>query len=273
MLDSLVLKEGVKNNFVTYRVGDTAPYCNLEIQRFELKHTDYILFAGRRPDSKKKTALWFSYTDEGPKSGSYEKVKNTFSELRDLSDIYLSGRLKDNAERLLITAVDSSCKSNREDSIDKYFKRARDYIEQQSQHRNKLQFYLFLMIIALLVIVGIGWLLLSFDIQSVVSGMYSKIVGSCICGVLGAVLSVMLSNSKKDTWPLRPPMELILNSVLKLIVGLMSGFLIFLFVLGNVILGFANENTYCIWALAICAGFSERMVPDIIRSQIRNISS
>ncbi len=87
------------------------------------------------------------------------------------------------------------------------------------------------------------------------------------CGSLGSFLSVMLNLSKLELQIDVPPMNIALGAS-RVIIGIVSAILAYLLMKANLLFGVLaqGDSQYAILVLCTVAGFSETLIPNVMRS-------
>lgn len=85
-----------------------------------------------------------------------------------------------------------------------------------------------------------------------------------ICGLIGALVSVLQRSSNLELDYTQPQHHVILQGVSRSILGLIFGSFIVLASQGNLLLGMISDNVFSLYTFCFVAGVSERFVPEII---------
>jgi hypothetical protein len=87
------------------------------------------------------------------------------------------------------------------------------------------------------------------------------------CGSLGGFLSVSLNLRKLDIDPEAPRSINIISGTSRILIGMIGAVLVYFLIKANILLGLISQanSEYAILAACIVAGFSETLVPNILR--------
>lgn len=85
-----------------------------------------------------------------------------------------------------------------------------------------------------------------------------------LAGVIGACISVLQRSSTLVVTPFAPKSQMIVQSVVRMALGIVFGVLVIIAVKGNVAFGTFKANNDMLFLLAVAAGFSERLIPDLL---------
>jgi hypothetical protein len=85
-------------------------------------------------------------------------------------------------------------------------------------------------------------------------------------GTVGAMISVLLRSRQIEVDPYASLAYTALQAIARVLLGFIFGAVAVIAVKANAILGFAESNTYLLLAFSLAAGFSERLIPEILTS-------
>lgn len=125
---------------------------------------------------------------------------------------------------------------------------------------------------------GLSFILLSlityiiFQLSNNVSEELYLGLTSGIFGALGALVSVIQRSTGLTYSKVQTRNDAILHGLIRVFLGLIFGILLYIMLESNIILGFydGENKTHLTWLLAFLAGFSERLIPEVLNSIEKN---
>ncbi len=93
-----------------------------------------------------------------------------------------------------------------------------------------------------------------------------------LAGMTGACISVLQRSSTLEVTPFAPKSQMIVQSVVRMALGIVFGTLVIIAVKGNVAFGTFKANHDMLFLLAVAAGFSERLIPDLLTNLTKTTS-
>jgi succinate dehydrogenase/fumarate reductase cytochrome b subunit len=262
----LALPEGEKlglKYFKDFKIGKPTPFKeDHTVTDIIFNDGAYFIHKHRPVQSNEETddQLWFTYTDD-PKYRSFQNIHIEFGTLRDKSKKFLSSKQHEVVENLLTAAAILSCRSSQKDKNLDSFKIVKKYIEKELQYYNNYSF--FIKIILAMVLGSAIWVLLNLNTELVDPISY-RFLGAGIFGMFGAILSLLI-RLRQGERPSESGKDFFHNSTLSIMIGFASGFVVALFIHGDILLGFVDQQKMLIFALAVCAGCSEKFILNVVR--------
>lgn len=86
-----------------------------------------------------------------------------------------------------------------------------------------------------------------------------------LAGAIGALASTFERSSKLRIDPFSSNSHIILQGIIRIILGLLFGLIALILVKANILLGLAKENVWLLLSISLAAGFSERLIPEALR--------
>lgn len=87
-----------------------------------------------------------------------------------------------------------------------------------------------------------------------------------ILGTIGALISVLLRSKNIEVDPYASRFYIALQAIARSLLGFIFGIVAVLVIKANLLVGFADANIFLISSVALVAGFSERLVPEVLAS-------
>jgi hypothetical protein len=174
-------------------------------------------------------------------------------------DPLLKGRLNDRLAGALYDALKSS---STKDALERLRGIGNELGRLIEPKNAKLRTVGMLFVLTLLVCA----LLLALDGSLEDGHKYSGFPRAGALGALGAFFSVLTRNSELAVESLFDTWNTFLECAAKAMTGCIAGVLALLAVKANVVLGFVSGSEHTLLLLSVVAGFSERLVPDLLKS-------
>jgi hypothetical protein len=140
----------------------------------------------------------------------------------------------------------------------KSFDAVKSFITQSSTQRARFIYTAFALGAALLAIIVL--LLVSCFLFS----QFSLYFYGAIFGATGAAVSVMQRSKDIELDVRLPDPAIYLQACIRVLLGLVFGFLFMLASKANLVMGIINNDIFALCLFAVVAGFSERFIPDLI---------
>lgn len=108
--------------------------------------------------------------------------------------------------------------------------------------------------------------LIGLSLYLISEASYKNFFICCSCGSVGTLFSLLQRNSELLFSLTAKLKYILLQSFLTCILGSISGGLLYILSKSEIAFSFASNNTYSLAILAVVAGFSERMIPEMFKS-------
>jgi len=196
----------------------------------------------------------------------FTEKRNYMSKLYEIIDLERFSKVEERMLKVkLATAYYSSLLDKSDDTkIDKCFEAIEFIIDksiediQESRHIS----FIFWNIMHSFLFITIMFIIYSQNTQWIYIDMNIMIVG----GILGAMISVIQRNKETKTIHFRKIKNVIFFSLISVILGGISGFVIYWASQSNIVLGGISENTSALFILSIIIGTSERYLNSFLKT-------
>ena len=182
-----------------------------------------------------------------------------FQALTALARFCLNKRLQAAAVEFLAPALYAALLTPEPEDPRAAFKDARSYIERKTTERARIHYVMFggLFAALFLTLAYYGQLWWGSDIRGAVAiGMGA--------GAVGATISVIQRVWRLRIDPLESTFYVAAQGLVRIVLGAIFGAVLIILSKGNVAFGTLSDNMLALCALAVAAGLSERIVPDLL---------
>jgi hypothetical protein len=114
------------------------------------------------------------------------------------------------------------------------------------------------------VVFGVVLLLAVAFPPTLITGDARMLAIASIAGLIGAYVSLLQRSSSLVIKHAAPPLQIAFQSIARMALGMLFGAIVVVAAKGNVAFGALTETPYALFLLAVAAGFSERLVPDLL---------
>jgi len=93
------------------------------------------------------------------------------------------------------------------------------------------------------------------------------LVSVATCGSIGSFISVALNLKNLEIDPDAPAMISVISGVSRIMIGMIGAVLVYFLIRADILLGIISQSNsvFAILAISVVAGFSETLVPNILR--------
>jgi hypothetical protein len=92
-------------------------------------------------------------------------------------------------------------------------------------------------------------------------------------GVIGASISIIQRGGSLTVNPFVPVSHVVFQGLIRVLLGVIFGALLVIAAQANITLGIINNNNWSLFIFSVVAGFSERLIPDILERIATNTNT
>lgn len=184
-----------------------------------------------------------------------------FDSLMSLIKLTLKDKSKEETYIRLGKALFASLTTKSEEKLENHFVSIRAYINSKANERARI-YYVLTGLISFIFIAIIGGFVYSKFLEN--NSDYADLLYGALFGSFGSLISVVLRNDTLQVDPYSSNAFICLQSLFRLITGLLAGYVLILGVKSQLLLSNYEENHYLLALAAIASGFSERFIPEFI---------
>ncbi len=209
---------------------------------------------------------WEYFENNNQLPNSLMEAIATFDSLMVQISTLIPKRRQKRVYHRLGKALYSALDDGKTESIAGYFSPVQMHILQQSLHHARLVYLIASIVAGLLLTVGI---LVGRCLTEAYVMPGRTILGilflTPILGIAGALVSILQRSGQLDVDPTSGAVFLGVQGFARVILGSLFGLFIALASKGNILLGLVSDNEFTLCSLGFVAGFSERLVPEVMR--------
>lgn len=161
----------------------------------------------------------------------------------------------------LATAFRSGEVDFKKDIKSVFFQSSREYIKTRSQSFVRSRYTIYSLLSALVILTIL--LRVYLYVESMDNLVIELIVG-CAGGVIGALISAMQRGQSLSHERFVPIFYMVFQGFFRILLGVIFGFLVVVGIKANLVLGIVGDDMYSLVILSVAAGFSERLIPDLL---------
>jgi hypothetical protein len=192
---------------------------------------------------------------------TYEPAIIEFNKFRTLSNSTLPSIYKPIFERHLAAALATSFLQR--DNSKEHFKEAEDFLTKIISTKTKMQ-YVVSLFCSSSILISILYLISCFSYQLSIPRILNNALPIMQAGILGAFISTFERSKSLNITARESPELIIFYGLFRVLFGCIFGFISYLFVNSGFAFAIFKDSNSAIILLGIVAGFSERLIPDLI---------
>lgn len=192
---------------------------------------------------------------------AYEAAIIEFNKFRNLSNSTLPSLYKPVFERHLSAALATSFLQS--DNNKDHFKEAEDFLTKIISTKTKMQ-YVVSLFCSSAILISLLYLASCFEQQLSIPKILNNALPIMQAGILGAFISTFERSKSLNVTAKESPELIIFYGLFRVLLGCIFGFISYLLVNSGFAFAIFKDSNSAIILLGIVAGFSERLIPDLI---------